>query len=369
MNMNRQGSSADFQSAVSQNCILRRLELAERSGRLGAVQVGNLRYGRLEICATAARKLPVAVSRCACAGALLLCLCSFRASAAGSQLRLEVDNIDWRVGQGVAYGVFDSGQYAQTVYFKVRLTGDPCQFFVTFGGTVGSERRAAHGGDSLGYELFDSVVHKTALRDLPAATASEVLQGAFGPGETVKQLSYVVLVPAGQVRPPGLYTQPIQVTVYQGTRDNFVEKDAKIVVFSVPVDSVAEMSLGETGAPFDAKAKGHRLDFGGLAKGKAEGLDLRVRSNTGYHVTLESENGGVLKNTDPHHPATIPYSLEIGGIAVSPGRTKQMVLSRSNRLTDRNGDLHQLVVTIGQVGNAPAGTYQDNLAVTVVSDN
>ena len=143
------------------------------------------------------------------AAALLLCLWSLDASGADSQLRLEVDNVDWRGGPRVAYGVFDSGQYAQTVYFKVRLTGDPCQFFVTFGGTVGSERRAARGGDSLGYELYDSVVRKTALRDLPAATASEVLQGAFGPGETVKELSYVVLVPAEQVRPAGTYTQPI----------------------------------------------------------------------------------------------------------------------------------------------------------------
>jgi spore coat protein U-like protein len=305
-----------------------------------------------------------------CGAAALLCyLWSSSASVADSQLRLVVDNVDWRVGPRVAYGVFDSEQYAQTVYFKVRLTGDPCQFFVTFGGTAGSERRAARGGDSLGYELFDSVVRKTALRSLPAATANEVLQGAFGPGETVKELSYVVLVPAEQVRPPGIYTQPIKVTVYQGTRDNFVEQDAKIVVFSVPIDSVSEMSLGEPGAPFDAAAKGHRLDFGGLAKGKAKGLDLRVRSNTGYHVTLESENGGFMKNTDPHHPATIPYSLQIGGIAVKPGPLQQTILSRSNRLTDRDGDLHQLMVTIGQVGNAPAGTYQDNLTVTVVSDN
>lgn len=303
------------------------------------------------------------------ATALLLCLWSLNTSAADSQLRLEVDNVDWRVGPRVAYGVFDSGQYAQTVYFKVRLTGDPCQFFVTFGGTAGSERRAGHGGDSLDYEICDSVVRRTVLRDLPVATASEVLQGAFGPGETVKELSYVVLVPAEQVKPPGTYTQPIRVTVYQGTRENFVEKDAKMIVFSVRVDSVAETSLGEPGAPFDPQARSHRLEFGGLAKGKAKGLDLRVRSNTGYHVTLESENGGVMKNTDPHHPATIPYSLQIGGISINPEGVQQTVLSRSNRLTDRNGDLHQLVVTVGQVGNAPAGTYQDYLTVTVVSDN
>jgi len=303
---------------------------------------------------------------------LFSCLWSISAArAAESQLRLEVDNVDWRGGTRVTYDVFDSGEYAQTVYFKVRLTGAPVPFFVTFGsvGAAGSERRAAHGGDSLGYEIYDSVTRRTALRDLPAATASEVLSGAFGPGEDVKELSYVVLVPPEQVRPSGFYTQPIKITVYQGTRDSYVEKDAKTVVFSIRVDSVAEMSLGEPGSPFDATAKGHRLDFGNLEKSKARGLDMRVRSNAGYHVTMESENGGVMKNIDPRSHATIPYSLQINNTAVGLARVGQTVLTRSNWLTDRNGDLHQVLVTIGQVGNAPAGTYRDNITVTVVSDN
>jgi spore coat protein U-like protein len=282
-----------------------------------------------------------------------------------------VDNVDWRGGTRSAYDVFDSGEYAQTVYFKVRLTGAPVPFFVTFGsvGAAGSERRAMQGGDSLGYEIYDSVTRRTALRALPAATASEVLSGAFSPGEDVKELSYVVLVSPEQVRPSGFYTQPIKITVYQGTRDNYVEQDAKTVLFSIRVDPVAEMSLGEPGSPFDAKAKGHRLDFGNVEKGKAKGLDMRVRSNTGYHVTMESENGGVLKSIDPRNPATIPYTLQINSAAVSLGRTRQTVLSRGTRLTDRNGDRHEVLVTIDQFGNSPAGTYQDNLTLTVVSDN
>lgn len=302
---------------------------------------------------------------------LLVCLGSFNAGAAESQLRLEVDNVDWRGGTRSAYDVFDSGEYAQTVYFKVRLTGAPVPFFVTFGsvGAAGSERRAAHGGDSLRFEIYDSVTRRTALRDLPAATASEVLHGAFSPGEDVKELSYVVLVTPEQVRPSGFYTHPIKITVYRGTRDNYVEQDSKTVLFSIRVDPVAEMSLGEPGSPFDARAKGHRLDFGNLEKGKAKGLDMRVRSNAGYHVTMESENGGVLKSIDPRHPATIPYTLQINGAAVSLGRTRQTVLSRSNRLTDRNGDHHELHVILGEIGNKPAGTYQDNLTVTVISDN
>jgi spore coat protein U-like protein len=300
-----------------------------------------------------------------------LWLRSFCAIAAQSQLQLEVDNIEWRGGAGVAYDVFDATEYAQTVYFKVRLTGAPVPFFVTFGGVgaAGSGRRAAQGGDSLGFELYDSVTRGTVLRDLPAATASEVLSGVFAPGEVVQALSYAVRVPAEQVRPSGIYMCPIKITLYQGTRDTFVEMDAKTVVLSIRVDPVAEMSLGEPGSTFDAKAKDHRLDFGALEKGKVKGFDLQVRSNAGYHVLMESENGGVMKSIDPRIVAAISYTLQINGAAVGLGSTGQTVLTRSSQLTDRNGDRHVLLVTIGQVGNAPAGAYEDNLSLTVVSDN
>jgi hypothetical protein len=302
---------------------------------------------------------------------LFLGLSSFTAWGAESELRLEVDNTDWRGGTRVAYDVFDSGEYAQIVYFKVRLTGEPCPFFVTFGSVsaADSHRKASQGGNRLEYQIYDSVVRRTVLRDLPAANANEVLRGAFGPGEAVRELSYVIIVPSEQVAPSGLYTDQLKITVYQGTPDNFVEKDTKTVVFSIRVDPVTELSLGEPGAAFNPNAKAHRLDFGTLDKGKARGFDLRVRSNAGYHATMESENGGVMKHTDPRFSATIPYVLQVGGAPVNLSPGWHPALSRNNRLTDRNGDRHEILIIIGEIGNAPAGTYRDNLTITVISDD
>jgi hypothetical protein len=45
-------SSADFQSAVSPNCIRQAPGLAQVLGYAGRVQIINLRYGRLRICVT-----------------------------------------------------------------------------------------------------------------------------------------------------------------------------------------------------------------------------------------------------------------------------------------------------------------------------
>ena len=111
------------------------------------------------------------------------------------------------------------------------------------------------------------------------------------------------------------------------------------------------------------------MEFDRLAQGKAKGFDLRVRSNAGYQVLVESENGGVMKSIDPSLPSTIPYFLKVGGTPVNLSGGRKTALVRNNRLTDHNGDRHEVSVTMGEIGNAIAGTYRDHLIVTVISDN
>ena len=48
-------SSADLQSAVSQDCILQDVRQFERSRFANALPIANRRYGRLQVCATTAR--------------------------------------------------------------------------------------------------------------------------------------------------------------------------------------------------------------------------------------------------------------------------------------------------------------------------
>jgi spore coat protein U-like protein len=302
---------------------------------------------------------------------LLWCASQSLCLAADSQLQLEVANVDWRGGPQIGYNVFDPGEYAQTIYFKVHLTGNPVAFFVTFNRSSqgGDRRRAAFGSDSLEYQVYQAATNRTVLKDLPAANANEVLLGTFGLSETMKELSYAVVVPPEQIKPAGRYSDQLKITVYQGTLGNFVEKDSKTVNMSVLVNQVAEMAVVNSGAPFDPLANSQRLEFGELAKGKAKGVDLIARSNAGYQILLESESGGVMEHTDPRVADTIPYVLYIGGSPVNLRGGRQTALSRYKRVTDRKGDRHEVSATIGNMDNATAGTYRDNITVTIISDN
>ncbi|HXT12586.1 MAG TPA: hypothetical protein VN873_13565 [Candidatus Angelobacter sp.] len=299
---------------------------------------------------------------------LAFVLCS--RAAAECDLKLEVDNAEWRGGAHAGYGVFDPGEYPQTIQFKVRLvSGDACPFFVSFGGVAQGnfQRQASSGNESINYQIYDSLDRRMLLKDLPSATANEVLPGAFGPGEVIKDLSYVIVVPPEQIKPSGRYTSVIRITLYSGTPDNFIQQDSKTVTFSIMVEEATELSLISSGSAFDPNGKSQAMDFGPLAKGKAKGFDLRIRSNVGYHVILESENGGVLNNIDPQYKNAIPYVLETGGKPVNLNSGRQTAISRNNGLTD--GDRHELRVTIGDTSKVTAGTYRDHILVTVISDN
>jgi spore coat protein U-like protein len=94
---------------------------------------------------------------------------------------------------------------------------------------------------------------------------------------------------------------------------------------------------------------------------------LRVRSNSGYTVTFESENGGAMKNTDPTDNSTVAYVLEVDGAVVDLSRGRRPSVARNSGMTDSNGERRGLSFAAGPVGDATAGTYRDNITITVAA--
>lgn len=82
-------------------------------------------------------------------------------------------------------------------------------------------RRAVFASESLDYQIYDAVNRRSVLKDLPAASVNEVIRSVFGPGETVKEFSYAIVIPPEQVKPSGRYTDVLKITVYHGTPDQF----------------------------------------------------------------------------------------------------------------------------------------------------
>lgn len=300
---------------------------------------------------------------------ILLALGLLNTPALASQLTLQVANVQWVGGTQSDYDAFDSGEYPQVVSFKVLLTGDPVEFFVTFSTSADPlQRKATLGAGYLDYQIYDSAAQRTVLKDLPSATSAELIQGTFATNESEKQLTFTIIVPPGQIKSSGLYADSIELTVYEGTLAQYVERDSKIVDFQVRAAQITELSFANAGSAFNPNARTSALDFGTLAPEQKRDMNVRIRSNAGYRVTMESEHGGIMKHLDAAVPTTIPYQVHLGGVPVALTAGLQTPLIQTGRRTTSEGDAHNLEVTIGEISGARAGTYRDTITLTVISD-
>lgn len=298
--------------------------------------------------------------------ATFLWLAALQLSAA--TLNLDIDNIEWRSGSVQGYNVFDSTEYSQTFYFNVRHTGDATSYFITFSGLEQAQsRKLSHGGEEVDYHLLSSPTRGAVLKDLPDASANEVLSGFFPEGEQNAQLSFVINIPAMQIRSPGRYIDRIKVSLYEGTLQDYKLRDQKNISISTIVEDVAEVSIVEPGGVFDKSSSSKNANFGILQKGKTLSYDVRVRTNRGYRINVESENLGVLKSNDPSLTDNIPYEIRFSGQSVNlRGRASGVV--QDPQKTNANGRPHRIEIVIGDLGNAAQGEYKDNLLIEIVTE-
>jgi spore coat protein U-like protein len=301
--------------------------------------------------------------------ALLATMITSAKANAQCQLSLEVNNVEWRQGRSGGYDLFDPIEYTQSVPLRVRHGGDACNFFITFsgGGSIDFNRRLLSGRDTLSYQLYDTANKSNVLKDLPTATAAEVITGSFGQGDEGREFRYIVVFPPLQIRSPGLYRDSLQVTLYEGAVGNSTRKDSKYFTVTARIQPMVELSVVDSGAPFNPQAGSKVVDFGSLMQGQSRRFDLRIRGNAGYRVTFQSENGGVMKHTDPTDSSAIPYVLDAGGAIVNLDRGQHGFGGEKSGITGLNGDRLGLTITVGPVAEATAGTYRDTITVTVVT--
>ncbi|MBI5387104.1 MAG: spore coat protein U domain-containing protein [Verrucomicrobia bacterium] len=290
---------------------------------------------------------------------------------ADNNLFLQIAGVEWRGKTGAGYDVFDPMPYLQTVNFTVRHTGSAGSYFITFSknSAGNTPRLLTSGASTLNYQLYDTASLNNVLKDLPAAAPNEVLSGSFGSGNDARQLSFVMAMPSLQIKPDGTYTDSVRVSVYDGTLAHYTLAQSVVIQITARVPQLTGLSIVPTGGGFDPLATTQLLDFGTLTEGKSLGLDLRVRSNAGYSVSLQSENQGALKNTAAGLTDTVPYTMQVGGAVVTFTSQAEVVLARRGVITGATGDAYPVQVTIGPTGDASAGNYRDIVTITVRAEN
>jgi spore coat protein U-like protein len=282
------------------------------------------------------------------------------------QLR-DVSDVHWRGATGAGYGVFDGTTHAQAVTFTVEnKTGQSCSFFV---GVVSRSSRDAnqrvlrHDGVALRYQVYRDSTLGTVLRDTPEAASSEVLGGVIGSKQSITMQLYLSIPPL-QVVPEGEYEDEIELRVYEGTVAEPRLEDSEELDFEAEVPTIAELSF--SGGIFDASARTTTLRFDPAETGAVGTVALWARSNSGYILFAESQNGGVLQHTDPAETDIIDYTLRVDGRRIPLFKGVPFPVAARSDPTNASGWQHNFEFTLGTVDTQSGGEYKDVVTVSLI---
>ncbi len=285
-------------------------------------------------------------------------------------------------GGNGGYAVYDPQEYLQTVSFQVRgeATGATCEYFVTLSaGQSGNfnQRKLSEMTNVLNYNAYVNSGKSVVLKALPNATQSEVVAGAFpvvvGLTQTQAHEFFWTIHPQQVAPASGMPYADSNLTLnlYSGMvllGPSLVA--TKTISFRTRVDSSVDISLVESGRPFDIGETTQRVDFGTLESGEERSFDVVVRSNNGYTVTMQSQNHQFLAHSEaPRVTNTIAYNVTFngGGIDLSTGATVPVIASTGT--TPATGTAFPIEFTIGNLsGVEAAGTYSDVINVEVTAN-
>jgi hypothetical protein len=303
-------------------------------------------------------------------------------------LDLDVSNVSWDGVGNNKYSAFTTEEDYQNVSFAVERTigdgdddddddddnnGDGTgekKFIVGFskGNASSYTRYLINGSYKLYYQIHN--VGREASRILKecddASSDKEVIRGKLKRKKKTTQKNYNIKVDPLQVCAPGVYSDVFTVGLYEGDKINnctFVE--SKDVVFTVDVPADIQMSVVDSGGSFDEDSLSKTLDFGEIEDGEEQHCDIRIRSNAGYVLTIESENNGVMKHNDGYE-ATIPYGLSIDGS--SKDVSSEAEVASSWGTTSQEGNVHSLSVQINGIDGFLSGSYSDTLSLTCTTN-
>ncbi len=282
-----------------------------------------------------------------------------------------------------SYSVGDTNPTASGVVSIERKNGGgrECNnYFLAFTkGWAGNYNRRAQNlsnGDLLYYNLYKNSNGTGVLKEPNDITSvNEVFFGTIEKKEERDHTYYFIMAPISASSPPrsGSYIDVIQVQAYSGTYTNINSYEGyRDLYVYLNVAKFVSLSLVDTGGAYDAGSVSKTLDFGVMDENETLGFDVRIVSNAGYILKASSNNNGLLKRVGSTGIGSeISYTFyannSIKSLSSSSGTP--VTLASGTGRTASGGALVPIKVVIGNVATKDAGTYQDYLTLSVISND
>jgi hypothetical protein len=227
--------------------------------------------------------------------------------------------------------------------------------------------------EGLSYALYQpdtSPTYRLSLDGAPT-NSTEVLTGSFATNPSYKRpfvdLGFAVFAYPSTLPPPGTYTATIRANLYASDFPaTGAPSDTTTFAVTVTVSSVTDISIVPTGASFSVASTAANLSFGVLSANATRALDLLVRANVRYSLSLVSANGGALSNQADG--SLIGYSLAASGSVVPLQAGVASFVGVNADATYSRPAKYGISVSIRPFADFPVeGTYSDLVTVNVIA--
>lgn len=237
---------------------------------------------------------------------------------------------------------------------RIDNTGsDDCAYWLAF---YRNPTAPARLGGQIVYELR-SLAGLELLTNRPPTVAPDrfLATGVVRGGQT-DRVEYQWRLLRGQVVPAGTYTDTVDLRLFEAGTNTLL--DTRALALTAAVD--ASVSINLAGANVSSPHS-YTMDFGVLETGETKSVQIQVRSNQRFRLDVTSAHGGRMQLTPPSGSWWVDY------LATLDGRTLQFPDSLGPfDATTVNGANLQFQVTIGEVADKRAGTYRDEVTISIV---
>jgi hypothetical protein len=259
-----------------------------------------------------------------------------------------------------AYDPFHVAGVSDSFTLTIRNTGsDACSYAVAFSANA----IPAKLGATLYYDIVSPTSNVTVLAPTPPTNPPPAsLRSVVVAPHADSFIPFTLVISPGQLAAPGAYTDftNVRVLLYSVENGQYALLQTAPLAISYTVRQAFGVNIAGAGVATT-------LDFGTLAQGAQRPVKIETRSNMSHHLTVTSDNRGVLALTPavPGQTWTVPYSATLDNKSLN---LSGVFNTETIAQTSLRGASHILNVTIGDPSKKRAGLYKDVITIQVVPD-
>jgi hypothetical protein len=255
-------------------------------------------------------------------------------------------------GPDLLYNPFNAADKTQIHRVTVKNTGtEPCALALGFARPVGGS--ASQSAPLIELRTMSGGMLLAGAATLPAA--GQLTSPPLEPDATY-DFDYSVTIPAGQMLPPGAYSQPFELSLAAAAGGGAPAVPDQTLPMTVSCHVADHLGVNIAGG-----GTGTTIDFGALAQGQTHEVMIQTRSNRRFSLRIMSENGGSLAMAAPYAQWRIPYSMKLNEHDVLPPAEIGPFAA-----TTLSGNSIAASFTIGNVSGTRAGLYKDCVTIEIV---